>query len=230
MLGYYLRMQSLLYEINPDLTEVGPKKGKQSRSRKKPLEVAPDRNTKALLRRIRVIESDILFDIEDAREKWTELRLRLVMETAERQRSRRNEVHFDAQEQTAPDDIPDIHAQTNEEGPSIDLGDFFSSLPEVTAQGANGTSQLAVTSTNGSTVTIRDFGKWSGMAPRRVLEDACKARFVLNQHLTTSYLIIWKEILLQKSHSQLFPLRPSRIVSLCSSDGPVLRKFLMNTS
>ena len=58
---------------------------------------------------------------------------------------------------------------------AIDLGDFFSSLPEETTNEANGKSQLQSKS-EGISVTIRDFGTWSGISPRRILEEACKAR------------------------------------------------------
>ena len=214
MLDYYLRMKSLLYEINPSLTDVGSKKGKQSKARKEPMEFGLDKNAKVILRRLRAIESDILFDIDDAREKWAETRLGLIRETAERHKSSGHETQRDGQDQKPVSNIETLRGEKNEEESAIDLGDFFSSLPEQTIQEAGGFDQLTVTSTNGSKVTVRDFGKWSGMSPRRVLEDACKARFAAYPCLMASSLICSTGILRRKSRSQPFPLRASRTVSL----------------
>jgi ATP-dependent RNA helicase DHX29 len=56
------------------------------------------------------------------------------------------------------------------------LADLFASLPVNEVDPITGKSTTVVNSSNGVKVTIRDFGKWTGVSPTRVLEEACRAR------------------------------------------------------
>ena len=173
---HYVRLKTLLFERKPELTEVSAPSKKKS----KPPAPRPDQyglNVSRLLQSIARVEADPLFDIDLGRNRWAEVRMRLAKEASERRR----EQHLEARRQAAEaddkqseDSLPPIPEP--EDGPGLDLGDFFSSLPEETAQDANGLSQMAVTAADGTSVIVRSFGTWLGVHPRRVLEDCCKAR------------------------------------------------------
>ena len=57
------------------------------------------------------------------------------------------------------------------------IADLFACLPVTEVDPLTGKSSIVVNSNDGKKVTIRDFGKSTGVSPRRVLEEACKARF-----------------------------------------------------
>lgn len=75
-----------------------------------------------------------------------------------------------------------IGAAILEENDSDDegaLADLFASLPVNETDPVTGKTSTVVNGSNGVKVTIRDFGKWTGVNPTRVLEEACRARFVI---------------------------------------------------
>jgi ATP-dependent RNA helicase DHX29 len=75
-----------------------------------------------------------------------------------------------------------IGAAMLEENESDDEGaiaDLFASLPVNEVDPVTGKTSTVVNGSNGVRVTIRDFGKWTGVNPTRVLEEACRARYVL---------------------------------------------------
>lgn len=55
------------------------------------------------------------------------------------------------------------------------LSDLFAALPTNEVDG-DGKMTTVVNNNDGSKVTIRDFGKWTGVSPMRVLEEACRSR------------------------------------------------------
>jgi ATP-dependent RNA helicase DHX29 len=59
------------------------------------------------------------------------------------------------------------------------LADLFASLPVNEVDPLTGKSSTVINGSNGIKVTIQDFGKWTGVNPTRVLEEACRARRVL---------------------------------------------------
>jgi ATP-dependent RNA helicase DHX29 len=56
------------------------------------------------------------------------------------------------------------------------LSDLFAALPTNEVDATTGKTSTVMNNSDGSKVTIRDFGKWSGMNPMRVLEEACRSR------------------------------------------------------
>jgi ATP-dependent RNA helicase DHX29 len=73
----------------------------------------------------------------------------------------------------APPEADDASVQDED---SALLGDMFSAVPDDTAPAneANGTTA--------ESITLRNFGKQSGLSPRRVLEETVRARFVTTSH------------------------------------------------
>ncbi|UNI15628.1 RNA helicase [Purpureocillium takamizusanense] len=57
-----------------------------------------------------------------------------------------------------------------------DIAGLFASLPQHEIDPSTGKAQTVINSSDGSKMILRDFGKWTGVSPRRVLEEACRAR------------------------------------------------------
>ena len=182
LIAKYLELQSQLHKISPELTEIRPRR--QRRAKDKPrasggnLGSAGKRRIERLTAKISKIKSDLLFDEDEANSKWAEIRIDLAQEAAERKRlGMKND-------EEQPEVIRNVRSNNNPVVPNDDdddtegmLGGFFSSLPETTTDPATGLSIMSTTSQEGTMVEIRDFGDWNGMSPRRVLEEACKARW-----------------------------------------------------
>ncbi len=189
MIARFLDLQSRLYNLRPDLVD-GLVNKRPSRSRnllveRKKRDDDLEPRIIRLLRKLDKLETDILFDKDEALRQWVDIRDQLAKDAAERKR-----LHLDngsaqstngraatqaSRSSLAPDKILE---QADESGDDI-LTELFSSLPELSMD-AN-TSVTSVISNQSSTpndcvVTIRDFGKPTGLKPRRVFEEACKAR------------------------------------------------------
>ena len=206
----YLALQRRLFAKDPNLTVIDRHKShnKAKEDRNVPQH---DVKTKRLLRKIKTLQADILFDKAEAHERWSEVRLSLLKEIAERKRLQLNvqdaekrysetSPNFDSTQTvgtgkqealitgtdlTRPEisdtagcsRIQDPSSASDDHDPILGLGEFFLSLPVQETDTENGRSMMTAIS-NGGTVTIRDFGKWTGMNPRRIFEETCKARSV----------------------------------------------------
>lgn len=187
VLSRYLELKMRLYKRRPDLTLPNLRAAKALRAKAAAAtDNGIDSATRRLLNRLKKIESDILFDQEEAEEKWVALRISLLKEDAARKKlgigdesSSRPKIVNGARNPEAglSEPIDDIAAADNEDL-SIDLGDLFTGLPECKVDDATGLSGMVSTEADGKLVTVRNFGKWSGISPRRVFEEACKARSV----------------------------------------------------
>jgi ATP-dependent RNA helicase DHX29 len=69
----------------------------------------------------------------------------------------------------------EILAQNGEDSDG-GLGDLFANLPVTEVDEATGESNTVVNNSDGSRLTIRDFAKWTGVSPLRILEEACRSR------------------------------------------------------
>jgi ATP-dependent RNA helicase DHX29 len=142
-----------------------------------------------VLRKISRIEDDVLFDKYIADQQWEIRRIQLERDVA----ARRNAA-LSLESSAAPSPLPetpdDSDNEVNKEAAKIGtvmleedssdddaaLADLFASLPVNEVDPITGKSTTVVNSSNGVKVTIRDFGKWTGVGPTRVLEEACRAR------------------------------------------------------
>ena len=138
-----------------------------------------DRKIARLTAKLHKITSDILFDEEAASSKWAETWICLVKEAVERKRlgiRNGNEQEHRRPENSSPQNAAVTESTDNTEDTSDMLGELFSSLPESTTDPTTGTSNMKTTNSAGTTVMIRSFGKWAGISPRRVFEEACRSR------------------------------------------------------
>lgn len=180
-------MKTRLHKKRPDLTIANLRAAKALRVKGNSAAATGnsiDPPTRRLLNRLKKIESDILFDQEEAEEKWVALRINLLKEEAQRKK-----LDIDDEPRTFPKIVagtrkPELGppgpigdaASANGEDLTMDLGDLFGGLPEYKVDDATGLSGMVTTAADGKHITVRDFGKWSGIGPRRVFEEACKAR------------------------------------------------------
>lgn len=177
----YLELQSRLYEVCPELTEIDARRQRRGRS-KRPiinghLDSAAKRRAEHLMAKIQKIKSDLLFDEDKADSRWAEIRIDLAQEAAERKRLG---IGHDGEQQKSTPNVPSgvnlAESNHGDDDAEDILGGFFTSLPDTATDPDTGLSIMSVASQEGSDIEVRDFGKWTGLSPRRVLEEACKAR------------------------------------------------------
>ncbi|KAL5335025.1 P-loop containing nucleoside triphosphate hydrolase protein [Aspergillus crustosus] len=156
----YLDMQTRLYNLQPEIYDK-TKKGKKGREPAG----ATDPQALKLQRKILSIENDVLFDRKEAEYYWREKLDELRKESAI---FRRVEASTEKEQVEKEDPEPEPEAAPLEADDL--LGDMF--------QDEEPTLELGVITEelNKASITVRDFGKWTGLSPRRVLEEACKAR------------------------------------------------------
>lgn len=157
----------------------------------------------AILRaRIDRIERDVLFERAPAEHEWKTKLAALekdyvAKKIAEKQAARKPEPAEAPSEPEPPAEQPDTAGDAsaednddialqaermaaeilarNDEDEDAGLADMFSSLP-VTEVDQSGNSNTVINNSDGSRLVIRDFDKWAGVSPLRVLEEACRSR------------------------------------------------------
>lgn len=166
------------------------KKGPQSKSTTQQAKDNEIDSTVAYLEsKMKKIESDVLFDKFLAEQEWKKEKVVLEKQLA---MARKNPVvdsdsqlqsEDPASEATEDDDIAaiaekmakDILAENAEDD---DIVGLFESLPQSEVDPTTGKLQTVVNSSDGTKLIIREFSKWTGISPKRVLEEACRSRYV----------------------------------------------------
>ena len=175
----YLELQSRLHDISPDLTENNARRQRRSKSKHLvvdgDMESSKKRRIERIQAKIHKIRSDLLFDEDEANGRWADIRIDLAQAAAERKKLG---IRNDTEKKVTPPAQSNNHSENSQEEDDTDgmLSGFFSSLPETVTDPVTGSSILSTSIQDGENVEIRDFGKWTGMSPRRALEEACKAR------------------------------------------------------
>jgi ATP-dependent RNA helicase DHX29 len=184
LLGQYLSVQRRLFEINPesfDFCWKGQRHGKNKAAAVNgELKLNTDPVIARLTAKLKKIKSDVLFDEDEAKRRWAEIQIDLAKDASDRKRLGIRDINdlkqpkdriilnFNANDSGSPDDGEDAADM---------LGELFSTLPDTTTDPATGLSGMSTLELGGSTVKIRDFGKSTGMSPRRIFEEACKSRY-----------------------------------------------------
>ncbi|KAI1331653.1 helicase associated domain-containing protein [Xylariaceae sp. FL0255] len=157
-----------------------PKKGQA------PSAASDDPEEARLLARVDRIEQDVLLDRPLAEHMWRGRKIELEKEFAANSKKAEEEKEAKEtkaeQENESGDDIAKeaerIAAEILEDNNTDEddsLADLFGSLPVLEAD-ASGKLNTVVNGSDGLKITIRDFGKWTGVSPTRVLEEACRSR------------------------------------------------------
>ncbi len=183
----YISLQTRLYKLQPDLVQRGNKKPPNIKSTTK-----GDHGSNAtsrleatrVLGKMNVIDSDILFDRDEANRRWALVQNDLTKEAAERKK-------FQLDNEARSADLPNAygslesgpHAGTvstsalSEEDPMDMVGGLFSTIPESATDAETRATNITSIVPEHTSIVLRDFGKWTGLSPRRILEEACKARY-----------------------------------------------------
>lgn len=173
MINKYLALRTQLFQVSPETDEQIDKKGRKHKPQS--ISVAHGSTKAARLdSKMAKLKSDILFDKDEAERQWYAMKLDLVRDHADRKRLGVRDL-FD-------DEIPSEVPHSNNSSSAMDevadeasmLGELFSSLPDTDLDGG---LSLKGTGPTGALIKVRDFGKWNGMSPRRVFEEACRARY-----------------------------------------------------
>lgn len=175
----YLSLQRRLFEIDPESFEPIRPKQKSGKERTNFIKNKPNTAIMRLTRKLNKIKSDVLFDEDVAKHRWAEIHADLAREASDRRRLDIRNADGSEQPktpQTLTADASKTASPGNEEDSNCMLGELFSGLPDSTTDPATGASGLSSTEPGGSTVKIKDYGRWTGMSPRRIFEEACKSR------------------------------------------------------
>ncbi|KAL9028965.1 MAG: hypothetical protein Q9196_002740 [Gyalolechia fulgens] len=180
----YIGLQTRLYKLDPELdvtkTNTRPKHTARSNAPTR----GPQPQLVKIMRRLERLTSDILFDRYEAEQKWIQKRNGLAQDAAQRKRLQLNErapsdtllPNRRDDQSTAASQIGEVADTSQEDNEAVVLGDFFSGLPGFADTDTCRASNSDVPTAARQLTNIRDFGKWSGISPRRTFEEACKAR------------------------------------------------------
>ena len=188
LLPVYLQSKTELFHLqSPPAKRASLRPDGGNKIQKSPKKPTGPESTK-ILRKIKRIEDDVLFDKYLADQQWEVQRIQLEVDAA----ARRNAADIaresiDSQEsETLVDSDDDINREAAKIGAALleetasdddaALSDLFASLPVNEVDPLTGKSTTVVNGSDGIKVTIRDFGKWTGVNPTRVLEEACRSR------------------------------------------------------
>ena len=193
LLPTWLSAKSKLYRSSPDLAVGRSAKGRKSKGKK--LMPLRDMNTLSplqgkLLRKIAKIERDVLFDQYEAERQWDDRSKLLALELSQRRNSeveyRRRDASTDHSISPNGEEIATMQSDTSSVTSSADsqdadednlLGELFQTLPQSVTDTTTGVTSMTVDGQEGNRIIIRDFGKWTGLSPRRILEETCRARY-----------------------------------------------------
>lgn len=177
----YLKIKGKLYEIDPELVEVNQRK-KGGKGKKAPPTKTQPPKVRKLLSQLQQLQSDALFDEREAETKWPAKRNEIAQTQASKRQQGTTQAKSEEEEQK--DISPPVSAakeepQTTSNGSAADdimaeadmLGDMFSAIPDEPEA-----TEVPSESAESGNITLRDFGKQSGVTPRRCLEEAVRSR------------------------------------------------------
>ncbi|KAL2132760.1 hypothetical protein VTI74DRAFT_3415 [Chaetomium olivicolor] len=178
LLPFYLETKTKLFAIQRPRQDPAKRKGLKDK-----VETPNDPEEALLLAKIDRVEKDVLFDKYVAEQQWRAKKIALEKEYAAAKADEKKE----APEEPPPaNDTDEVNAEAErmaaeilaeaEDDDDQALADLFSSLPVSEVDPVTGKTNTVVNGADGSKVIVRDFGKWTGVAPTRVLEEACRSR------------------------------------------------------
>ena len=189
LLPVFLESKAKLFHIQSSTTKIAPlRPNGRNNNQSSPIKPAADPESAKLLRKVQRIEDDVLFDKYLANQQWELRRIHLERDAAARRNaadiaqesadSQESETLVDSDDEVSREAAKTGAALLEETGSDDDalLADLFASLPVNEVDPLTGKSSTVVNGIDGIKVTIRDFGKWTGVNPARILEEACRSR------------------------------------------------------
>ncbi|CAG8974708.1 hypothetical protein HYALB_00010100 [Hymenoscyphus albidus] len=187
LLPVYLECKTILFQSQQTKSK-RPAVRPSGRGISQEAQLSNDPEATKALRKIKKIQDDILFDQYVANQQWELKRIQLEKEAADRRIEEQKQAEFTAsiESETVVDSDNEVSKEAAKIGAALledngsdddaALADLFASLPVNEVDPITGKSTTVVNNNDGTKVTIRDFGKWTGVNPTRVLEEACRAR------------------------------------------------------
>ncbi|KAI9805235.1 MAG: hypothetical protein M1833_005688 [Piccolia ochrophora] len=208
LIAKHLTLKSRIYELEPSLLQTRVKKSRRKGPPTESFEKDPAAHgqVSGLLRRLRQIESDILFDQGEADMQWAIKKIEIDSERSDRRRLGlelaeptcipRESVKDASRELSDSDRRKGLQAERSSQplfngtgGNSTDhsadesaenetaiLGALFEDSQGSGIPPSKETVDTACKSEAQVTITARDFGTWTGTHPRRILEESCRAK------------------------------------------------------
>ncbi|GAB1319740.1 ATP-dependent RNA helicase DHX29 [Madurella fahalii] len=178
LLPFYLETKTKLFSIQRPRQDAAKGKGAKDKT-----EEPYDPEEALLLAKLERVAKDVLFDKFVAEQQWRAKRITLEKEyaAAKAEEKKKRAAEEPPPAATDSDDINEeaerIAAEIlDEEDDDQALADLFSSLPVSEVDPLTGKTNTVMNGADGKKVTIRDFGKWTGVSPMRALEEACRSR------------------------------------------------------
>jgi ATP-dependent RNA helicase DHX29 len=181
----YLKIKGKLYEIDPTLVETAARKQSKGTKSKKavtgPATQGPA--TRKLLSQLQQITSDALFDEYEAEALWPAKRNQIAQDRANKRQEQGDQsaALHQIQDVAAPAppivSMPEISATDPDSADSEDEADLLGGMFTAVSDDVQPRQPDADNSVP-DTAILRDFGKSSGLIPRRLLEEAVRSRSV----------------------------------------------------
>jgi ATP-dependent RNA helicase DHX29 len=176
-----------LFEIDPQLVDASTRKPKGGKSKKTVPVPTQTPAVRKLLSQLQQITSDPLFDEYKAEAQWPAKRNQIAQSQAEkRQRTDSKsgdsqvqdkdvtlELSVSAKVEAAPAPAASSTEHEGEEDADL-LGGMFTAVSDATPASENTSNGVS-----SDDIALRDFGKMSGVSPRKVLEEAVRSRLVI---------------------------------------------------
>lgn len=183
LISTYIKIKGKLYEMDPDAVESKSRKqskGNKSRIAKPPLS-RQSPATRKLLAQLHQLEADALFDPNEAEILWPAKRNQIAQSKAA-QRQEQASAPLIKKAKSEEDIREEARKNTSETSfliqqsyPEKDNEDEQSLLGHMFAEPEDTTTSVAAA--QNTSISLRDFGKQTGISPRRVLEETVRARY-----------------------------------------------------
>jgi ATP-dependent RNA helicase DHX29 len=184
LLPVYLDTKAKLFRLQP--AKLPNQRGRPAENSSKMKGGKSSPEVSKLQNKIKKIESDVLFDQYLADQEWQKLKIKLEKEAAaERQAAGAPPERIPHPAEVVDDSDDEVNREAARMAAEVlgedsdddgALADLFASLPVTEVDPVTGKSSTVINGADGVKVTIRDFGKSTGISPRRVLEEACRSR------------------------------------------------------
>lgn len=189
LLARYLATKQKLFEIQPELFGKNSRNSLKKQKAESGMTAGPQSSSHPavtkLQRKLQKIESDLLFDDQDADSQWQRKLIELARETADRRQLQLPPPAVPAKVSRPPPrilsaspTIADTSESSSDESESESdnaLGNLFASSSECPP--TNLSPNPGTNSSDAENVIIRDFGTSKGISARRILDEACRARY-----------------------------------------------------
>tara|TARA_R110002003_G_scaffold2027_6_gene23919 strand:+ start:40265 stop:40927 length:663 start_codon:yes stop_codon:yes gene_type:complete len=178
----YLKIKGKLYDIDPSLVDSAARKNPRGTKGNKACASGATQSppVRKLFSQLQQITSDALFDEYEAEAQWPAKRNQIAQEKAAKRQEQEPAADGEKQRRGGAAPIaPAVHnpnpSPPAEPAGSEDEGDILGGMFTAIPDGPE-LPQPFATSGSSDSISLRDFGKSSGLTPRRLLEETVRSR------------------------------------------------------